>query len=106
MTEIITTQQFFLGLGYLAAGLGAGIVVYAATGAIAKIVAAAVEGTARQPEAADAIKKNMQLNVFLIEGLGVVGLLVLIMIVLNLGLKAIPSANAAADAPAATASAH
>ena len=103
MTEIITSQQFFLGLGYLAAGLGAGIVVYAATSAIAKIVSAAVEGTARQPEAAAAIKSNMQLNVFLIEGLGVVGLLVLIMIALNLGLKAVPNAGAAAQAPVAAA---
>ncbi len=104
MTELITTQQFFLGLGYLAAGLGAGLVVYGATGAIAKIVAAAVEGTARQPEAAASIKSNMQLNVFLIEGLGVVGLLVLIMIVLNLGLKAVPQSvetPAAVSAPAA-----
>jgi F-type H+-transporting ATPase subunit c len=98
MMEVITTQQFFLGLGYLAAGLGAGIVVYGATGAIAKIVAAAVEGTARQPEAAASIKSNMQLNVFLIEGLGVVGLLVLIMIVLNLGLKAVPATAPAAPA--------
>ena len=101
MTEIITSQQFFLGLGYLAAGLGAGIVVYAATGAIAKIVSAAVEGTARQPEAANAIRSNMQLNVFLIEGLGVVGLLVLIMIVLNLGLKAVPTPAAAPTAAVA-----
>ena len=105
MTEIITMQQLFLGMGYLAAGLGAGIVVYSATGAIAKIVAAAVEGTARQPEAANSIKSNMQLNVFLIEGLGVIGLLVLIMIVLNLGLKPIPAASTA-SAPVAEAAQH
>lgn len=85
------SEQFFLGLGYISAGLGAGLVVFAAAGAIAKVVSAAVEGTARQPEAAASIKSNMQLFIFLIEGLGIVGLGVAYVIALNLGLKAVPS---------------
>lgn len=92
------SEQFFLGLGYISAGLGAGLVVLSAAGAIAKVVSAAVEGTARQPEAANAIKSNMQLFIFLIEGLGIVGLGVAYVIALNLGLKAIPTAGAAQPA--------
>ena len=91
-------EQFYLGLGYLGAGLGAGLVVLGATSAIAKVVAAAVEGTARQPEADAKIKSNMQLFIFLIEGLGIVGLLVALLIVLNMGLKPIPMHGAGAPA--------
>ena len=83
-------SQTYLGLGYLGAGLGAGMVVTGATMAIAKVVAAAVEGTARQPEADEKIKSNMQLFIFLIEGLGIIGLGVTYVIALNLGLKAMP----------------
>src|SRR5262245_4191901 len=97
------SEQFYLGLGYLAAGLGAGLVVIGATLSIAKVVAAAVEGTARQPEAAGAIKGNMQLFVFLIEGLGIVGLGVAYVIALNLGLKAVPSVS---ERPAVVDTAH
>ena len=94
------TEQFFLGLGYIGAGLGAGLVVFGSAGAIAKVVAAAVESTTRQPEAANSIKSNMQLFIFLIEGLGIVGLGVLYVVALNLGLKGIP-AGAGQENPAA-----
>jgi F-type H+-transporting ATPase subunit c len=83
-------EQTYLGLGYLGAGLGAGMVVIGSALGIAKAVAAAVEGTARQPEAVDQIRSNMQLYIFLIEGLGIIGLGVAYVIALNLGLKAIP----------------
>ena len=85
-------DQLYLGLGYLGAGLGAGLVVYGAGSAIAKVVSAAVDGTARQPEADAKIKGNMQLFVFLIEGLGIIGLGVAYMLAFNVGLKAVPSA--------------
>ena len=88
------SEQVYLGLGYLAAGLGAGLVVLGSTNSIAKVVAAAVEGTARQPEADAKIKANMQLFIFLIEGLGIIGLGVAYVIALNLGLKAIPTSGA------------
>src|SRR5258706_13490947 len=88
-------EQSYLGLGYLGAGLGAGLVVMGSTMAIAKAVAAAVEGTARQPEADEKIKGNMQLFIFLIEGLGIIGLGVAYVIALNMGLKAIPSSATA-----------
>jgi|GEM_PF-741104 len=94
------SEQLFLGLGYLGAGLGAGLVVVGAAGAIARVVSSAVEGTARQPEAAAVIKNQMQLFVFLIEGLGIVGLGVAYVVALNLGLKAIP-VGGAMESPAA-----
>jgi F-type H+-transporting ATPase subunit c len=97
------SEQFYLGLGYLGAAIAAAGVVFGAAGAIAKVVSAAVDGTARQPEAADKIKSNMQLFVFLIEGLGIVGLGVAFLIALNLGLKAVPTA---AGAPAAISVEH
>lgn len=87
------SDQLYLGLGYLGAGIGAGLVVIGATYAISKAVAAAVEGTARQPEADAKIKGNMQLFIFLIEGLGIIGLGVAYVIALNLGLKAIPQSE-------------
>jgi F-type H+-transporting ATPase subunit c len=91
--------QIYLGLGYLGAGIAAGAVVIGATYAIAKVVAAAVEGTARQPEADAKIKSNMQLFIFLIEGLGIIGLGVAYVIALNMGLKPIPTS--AEEAPVA-----
>ena len=96
------SSQIYLGLGYLAAAIGAGAVVTGATAAIAKIVAAGVEGTARQPEADAKIKGNMQLFIFLIEGLGIIGLGVAYVIALNMGLKAIPAGGA--EEPAAAVS--
>ena len=93
-------SQIYLGIGYLAAAIAAAGVVFGAAGAIAKVVSAAVDGTARQPEAADKIKSNMQLFIFLIEGLGIVGLGVAFLIALNLGLKAIPVAGAVVAAAA------
>ena len=96
------SEQFYLGMGYLGAGVGAGLVVIGATQAIARVVAAAVEGTARQPEADAKIKGNMQLFIFLIEGLGIIGLGVAYVIALNMGLKAVPQPEAASavSAPA------
>lgn len=93
------SEQVYLGLGYLAAGIGAGMVVMGSTYSIAKVVAAAVEGTARQPEADAKIKANMQLFIFLIEGLGIIGLGVTYVIALNMGLRPIPT-SAIAERPA------
>lgn len=92
----------YLGMGYLAACLGVGGVVFAAAWSIARVVSAAVEGTARQPEAAAQIKSNMQLFIFLIEGLGIVGLLVPLLMVL----KSPPAPTAAGTPAAAVSSAH
>ena len=60
-----------IGLGYLGAGWGAGIIMLAAAGGIAKLSAAALEGTARQPEAAGNLRTSMLIPAALIEGLGI-----------------------------------
>lgn len=92
----MSAEHLYLGVGYLGAGLGAGLTVIGAGLGIGKAVAAAAEATGRQPEAAGAIKGSMQLFVFLIEGLAIVGLIVSLLIVLNLGLKPLPAPTAAA----------
>ncbi|HXN56084.1 MAG TPA: ATP synthase F0 subunit C [Myxococcales bacterium] len=55
-------------LGYLAAGLGAGLAVIGAGFGIGKIGAAAMEGTARQPSAGGDVRTTMIIAAALIEG--------------------------------------
>ena len=57
-----------LSLGYLAAGLGAGMAVIGAGVGIGKLAAAAMEGMARQPDAANDIKGGMIITAAFIEG--------------------------------------
>ena len=65
-----------LALAYLAAGLGAAIVAIAAGLGIGRIGSAAMEGTARQPEAANAIRTSMIISAALIEGVAFFGLVI------------------------------
>jgi len=57
-----------LSLGYLAAGLGAGMSVLGVGLGIGKLAAAAMEGSARQPTAAGDIRTSMIIAAALIEG--------------------------------------
>ena len=63
-------------LKYLAAGLGAGLTVIGAALGLGKIGAAALEGTARQPEAANAIRTTMIIIAALLEGAAMLGLVI------------------------------
>ena len=63
-------------LKYVAAGLGAGITVFGAGFGLGKIGAAALEGTARQPEAANAIITTMIIIAALLEGAAMLGLVI------------------------------
>lgn len=71
------------GLAYSLAAIAASIIVIAASNGISKIGGAAMDATARQPEAANDIRTSMILAAALIEGLGffaaVICLLVVIM---------------------------
>ena len=96
-------DMLYLGLGYLGAGLGAGLCLLAAAFGIARLASAALEGTARQPEAAGALRTSMIIPAALIEGLGFFALVVCLLVALNLGLKPTPSAGGQA---AATSAAH
>ncbi len=69
-------------LGYLGAGIGAGIVTIGAGMGIGKLAAAAVESIARQPEAANDIRGNMILTAAFIEGVALIGQIVCLLIVL------------------------
>ncbi|MEK6651172.1 MAG: ATP synthase F0 subunit C [Bacteroidota bacterium] len=55
-------------LGYLAAGIGAGIVVFGASLGIGKLAAAAMDASGRQPEAAGQVRTSMLIAAALIEG--------------------------------------
>ncbi|HET6921832.1 MAG TPA: ATP synthase F0 subunit C [Anaeromyxobacteraceae bacterium] len=57
-----------LSLGYLAAGLGAGMSVIGVGIGIGKLAAAAMEGSARQPSAIGDIRTSMIIAAALIEG--------------------------------------
>ncbi len=57
-----------LGLGYFAAGIGAGVSIIGAGIGIGKLAAAAMEASGRQPEAAGQIRTSMLIAAALIEG--------------------------------------
>src|SRR5215210_8835499 len=96
----MSNEMLYLGLGYLAAGLGAGLCLIAAAFGIARLASAALEGTARQPEAAGALRTSMIIPAALIEGLGFFALVVCLLVALNLGLKPTPHAGGAVAAEA------
>jgi F-type H+-transporting ATPase subunit c len=58
-----------LGLGYLAAGLGAAIAVIGGGLGIGKLAAAAMEASGRQPEVAGQVRTTMLIAAALIEGM-------------------------------------
>ena len=64
-------------------GLGLGLIVIGAGLGIGRLAAAAAEGIARQPEAADKITGAINLPLFLLEGVAILGevfaLLILLM---------------------------
>ena len=64
------------GLARLGAGLGASIAVIGAAFGIGKIGSAAMEGIARQPEAAGDIRMNMIIAAALIEGVALFAVVV------------------------------
>ncbi len=90
-------DMMFLGLGYIGAGLGAGITLVGAGLGIGKLAASAVDGTARQPEAGGAIRTTMIIAAALIEGLAFFALVICLLAVMNFGM---PKSDVAAGAPA------
>ena len=73
-----------LSLGYLAAGLGAGMSVIGAGLGIGKLAAAAMDGSARQPTAAGDIRTSMIIAAALIEGFTFFALVIGLMLTLKL----------------------
>jgi F-type H+-transporting ATPase subunit c len=56
------------GFAYLAAGLGAGLVILGAAYGIGKLAAATMEASGRQPEVAGQVRTSMIISAALIEG--------------------------------------
>ncbi len=65
-----------LGLAYLAAGLGAGISGIGGALGIGQLAGAAMDGIARQPEAAGDIRGAMIITAAMIEGAALLGLVI------------------------------
>jgi F-type H+-transporting ATPase subunit c len=70
-------------LGYLAAGLGAGMSVIGAGIGIGKLAAAAMDGTVRQPTATGDIRTSMIIAAALIEGATLFAVVVCLMLALK-----------------------
>lgn len=91
-----------LAMGYVGISIGAGLCLIAAGFGIAKLASAALEGAARQPEAAGSLQTMMIIPAAMIEGAALFALVIFFMAggALN---KGVPASNAPA---AAATSAH
>lgn len=74
-----------IGLLGLGAGLGAALAVVGGGAGIGKLSAAAMEGIARQPEAADAIKGAMIITAAFIEGATLFAVVVCLLLTTKIG---------------------
>ena len=70
-------------MAYFAAGIGAGLVIIGGAAGIGRLAAAAMEGIARQPNAAGDIRGAMVLGAGLIEGVTFFALIVTIVLALK-----------------------
>ncbi len=70
-----------LDLAGLGAALGAGLIAIGAGYGIGRFASAAAEGVARQPSAASSITGAIQLPLFLLEGVAIIGLVVCLLVV-------------------------
>jgi F-type H+-transporting ATPase subunit c len=70
-------------LGYLSAGLGAGLAVLGVGLGIGRLAAAALEGTARQPTATGDIRTSMIIAAALIEGATLFAIVVCLLLAIN-----------------------
>ena len=69
-------------LHYFGAAIGLGIIVVGAGLGIARFAAAAADGIARQPDAADKITSAISLPLFLLEGVAILAEVFILLIVL------------------------
>jgi len=92
----------YLGMSYLAAGFGAGLIVFGAALGIGKLATGALEGMARQPELSGDLRTAMIIAAALIEGFTFFALVVTFM----LATKAPIAGPTAEKAPVPAAEAH
>ncbi|MCX6640824.1 MAG: ATP synthase F0 subunit C [bacterium] len=72
-----------LALAFMGAGLGAGIVTWGAAIGIGRIAGQAMDGIARQPEAASKIQTAMLISAALIEGVAFFNAVICMLIALK-----------------------
>lgn len=94
-------DMWYLAFGYIGVGLGAGLVLLAAGFGIAKLASAALEGAARQPEAAGQLQTMMIIPAAMIEGAALFALVIFFLAAGALN-KGVPAAGGA-GVPAASA---
>ncbi len=70
-------------LAYFAAGIGAGLTIIGGAAGIGKLAAAALDGIARQPNAAGDIRGAMIVAAGLIEGISFFALIVTILLAIK-----------------------
>jgi F-type H+-transporting ATPase subunit c len=70
-------------LAYLAAGFGAALVTIGAAYGIGRIASAAMEGSARNPQASGEVRTSMIISCALIEGIALFGEVVCILLALK-----------------------
>ncbi len=70
-----------IALAYLGAGLGAGLVALGAGLGIGRLAGPAMEGSARQPQAAGDIRGTMIIAAALIEGVAFFGLIICLLLI-------------------------
>ncbi|MBI5200593.1 MAG: ATP synthase F0 subunit C [Elusimicrobia bacterium] len=92
--------MWHLALGYVGTGIGVGLVVIGAAFGIARLASAALEGAARQPEAAGSLQTMMIIPAAMIEGLGLLAVVAVLLGILALN-KGGPAAEAGAETHAA-----
>jgi len=80
LLTVLSTTFAFAADGAIAA-IGAGMVVIGAGVGIGLFASAAAHATARQPEAANDIRSTVNLPLFLLEGVAIIGLVVCILVV-------------------------
>jgi len=71
-------------LHYFGATIGLGLIVIGAGLGIGKFTAAAADGIARQPGAADKITGAVQLPLFLLEGVAIIAEVIILMVIFTL----------------------
>jgi F-type H+-transporting ATPase subunit c len=83
-----------IGMAYLGVFIGAGLCLIGGAFGISKLASAALEGGARQPEAIDKLQVMMIIPAAMIEGLGLLALVIAFLAVSSLN-KSVASAGSA-----------
>ncbi len=76
-------MEFGNSLAHLAAGIGAGIAVIGGAAGIGRLAAAAMDGSARQPQVLGELRTTMIIAAALIEGVTLFALVVCVLLALK-----------------------